>query len=135
MPGVETKLGMTVRPLIVEAAGVYPVAWPKSNYVPAAEPYLAVTRITAEPQRMTISAQHRRLMSVVLMLMVPMDDKRTDEYWTEQATVIAGYFPADLRRTFDGLTVRVTQDPHVSDGFREGAWWQVPIRVRLETFT
>lgn len=133
MPTDETKRWMAIKPRIIAAAGDLPIAWPKADFDPQNRTYLAVGRVTAEPQRLTITAQHRQTFSLMLMLMTPISDKQPVEVADERAAEIGAAFPADLKLTHEELTVRVIERAHVSDGFREGAWWQTPIRCRFDT--
>ena len=133
MPTDETKRWMAIKPRILLAAGDLPVAWPKTDFDPQNKAYLAVGRVTADKQRLTITAQHRQTFSLMLMLMSPISDRQPVEVPDEQAAEIGAQFPADLKLTYQGLTVRVMEDASVGDGFREGAWWQTPIRVRFDT--
>ncbi|MFC3628200.1 phage tail terminator-like protein [Paracoccus angustae] len=132
MPTDETKRWMAVKPRIIAAAGDLPIAWPKADFDPDGKAYLAVGRVKAEPQRVTIRTQHRQVWSLMMMLMTPLSDRQPVEVTDEQAGQIAGHFPVDLKLTYEWQAMRVTERPHVSEGFREGAWWQTPIRVRLE---
>lgn len=133
VPTDDTKISMAVREKVATVTEL-PIAWPREDFEPTG-PYLMVGEVKGEPERLTIGGRHRHPYSLMMQMMVPIKDKGTSLVTDEAAALIAAQFQTDERLEFQGMSVRVTQRPHVMEGFREGAWWQTPIRVRFEAFT
>lgn len=130
-----TKIWMALRPRIIAAAGSLPIAWPSDPFRPETTDYLAVTFLPPRPSRITIGGRHAIEGMLSLMLMRAVETQMpTYENTLNDAAIIASAFTVDAPLTFDGLTVTVYEQPEIQGGFREGAWWQVPVIVRWRCF-
>lgn len=132
-PTVETAIWMALRQRVEALPLELPIAWPGEVFEPGSAAYLAVQNIVARPARALMSAgPHDRTGTLQIMTMHPIGTRY--EVTQEAAGQIAEHFPCDLRLTFGGVSVRVTEAPHVSDGYREDAYWQTPVRVRWQAW-
>jgi hypothetical protein len=102
-----------------------------------AAPYLECRLLPNTAQRVFIGSSdpHRRMGILQLTYMHPIVlANATNVDWQAQFSQIGGaiaeHFPADLRMTFEDVTVRVEKAPDVSQAFVDEAWWRVPVSIR-----
>lgn len=94
-------------------------------------PYLIVDDLRFAPLRRYYAGPNWNTGSLMVHCMVPLD-------WTysqsiEYAGKIADYFAEDSEMTFDDVTLRVAQQPAISQaGYRDGSHFRVPVAVSWE---
>lgn len=117
-----------------------PVVFPKQD-APDSR-HIIVSWMPNRNQRRAVGSNsaHIRPGILQLSLMSPIPGQAV-EVETEIAGQIAAHFPADLRMSFGGVTVRVTQAPDVATAFRasdvggsnrDGKFWHTPVSVSVQ---
>ena len=138
MPATDTEIWLALRARIQTAADPLPVAWPGEAFTPPTSgadllPYLAVGKVSAPPRRVLISkGKHDRSGSVTLVYVAQLGNPA--EFYVEKAAQIAAHFEEDTLMRFDGGCLRVTQRPHVVDGYRDAGYWRTPVIVPWQCF-
>jgi len=109
-----------------------PVAWPGRDYTPTGIRFLAVQIEGLPNQRLTIGGTSRITGFVSVNVAIPAG-KGTGEA-DSIADAVAAHFPVDLRETLPSATLRITETPSVRGGYRDGAYWRVPVIIPFEAF-
>jgi hypothetical protein len=136
MPSVETKIWMALnsRLITLPFSPKLPIVEPGSAFTPNAQSkWLSVGLASQRPTRIVIGAgpdDRRGTMTVTYV--APLNQHHT--VYTEAAAKIAEHFSLDTRIKHDGVCLRIIETPHVVDGYREDAYWRVPVNIRWETF-
>jgi hypothetical protein len=145
MPAIETSIWMALRGRVETLPfSIVPqtaISWPKKPFTkPQANgqpaPYIEVRHLPNRVERIFIDggAPHRRPGIMQLDYLAPVAGSLDDIQITEMAGRIAAHFPADLKLTAQGATVRIERAPDVSQGFADGAYWRVPVSIRYDCF-
>lgn len=110
-----------------------PVAWPNDNF-PGQSRYLEVTFIPNGVQRIgvTTGTPHRHI--GLLQISVWGERNKGESAPRETAGLVAEHFPADLRLTSGGVSVRITQDPDVGGMLVDQQGAQIPVTISWEAF-
>jgi len=128
MPKVETKILLALKAHIQSLPGGLVIVHPASVYSPGVSPYVAVGRVTVPPLRVYVGkGQHERTGTLTLSYVAPIG--QDEAVYEEAAASIAAHFPEDACLPFQDVRVRIASAPHVVDGFRDGAWWRVPVNI------
>jgi hypothetical protein len=146
-PRVETAIWFALKGRVQTLpASIVPqtsIAWPKVPFTkpqggtpPKPLPYIEVRLLPNRVQRLFIGSAepHRRPGILQLDFMAPTTGLLDDVQVIEMAGDIAAHFPADLRLTAHGVTVRIQQAPDVLQGFADGAYWRVPVSIRYDCY-
>lgn len=141
MIDVDTKIWMAIKPRIQQLnadLGIL-IAWPAARTeLPTSggktSPYIRVGRVTAAPVRRYIAdgQQYQRTGFIMLTLVAPLGNDVT--YYTKIAGDIADHFSDDVKMPYRDLCVSIPTAPHVQDGFEDGGYWNIPIRVSWRCF-
>ena len=133
MATLETKIWMALRNRVRTLDTELPIAWPGSTYSPDGKAHISVQNITIAPSRILVQhGPHNRTGTLQIMLVQALGVDYS--VGRQIAGDIASHFPTDLVLRYRDVCVRVTSAPDVSDGFREGAYWQTPIRIPWQTY-
>jgi hypothetical protein len=144
-PSPETAIWLALKARIATLpASIVPqtsISLPKEAFTPPKSgtnllPYLQVQHLPNQTERIFIKgdAPHRRPGILQLSLMVPNTGSWDFTVTTERAGLIAAHFPADLRLTGNGVSLRIELAPSIAQGFPDGAYWKTPISVRYDCF-
>lgn len=96
-------------------------------------PYIILDDLRYDPQRVYWQGANWRTGSLMVMVMLPIP-------WTypqklEYAGKIADYFAEDSVMSYGDVTLRVAQQPTLSQaGYRDGSHFRMPVDVRWEGF-
>ena len=134
MPTIETSIWMALKARVstLVLSPVLPVSWPNESFTPPAAGYLRVTHVPNIANRLFIgsAAANQRLGLLQVSVFAKLNQDATIA--TEIAGLVAAHFPADLKMTSGGVTVRVTKAPDVAQALRDDPHWHVPVTVRYE---
>ena len=135
-PSIETAIRSAIEARVATLPVTYPIVWGDGPaYTEDANvPYVRVTWIPNTTRRVTIGSggPHQRL--GILQIDVMGKKSWTGKMVTQIGGQIAAHFPADLRMRSDGVTCRVTADPHVAGVVAGTVFNQVPVTVPIECF-
>lgn len=109
-----------------------PVAWPNRDFTPTGERFLAAQIDGLPNDRLTISGTHRVSGVLTVGAVIPAGGGTGQADGIADA--VAEHFPCDLRLTIASGAVRITQVPSVRGGYRDGAYWRVPVTIPFEAF-
>lgn len=108
-----------------------PVAWPNRKFTPDGSRYLVAEVVNAPKTRITIGGKHRATGALVVSVATPAGGGSGEADGVGDA--VAAYFPADLTLALTGGgKIRITSEPSVRDGFRDGAYWRTPVTIPFE---
>ena len=134
MPAVETKIYLALKNS-VEALGLsLPIAWPAEKFTAVMSGYIRVGVVTAAPTAALIAdgKKHVRRGSLMLTLVAPMN--QNSSVFIEMAAGIASQFKEGANVRYNDVCVTITSAPHVMDGYEDGGYWNVPVRISWRTF-
>lgn len=136
---LETKLWLALKSRIDTLLPDLKKAWPGVKFeVPSSngrlEPYLSVGRVTAAPMRRHIATgkPHERTGFLMVTLVYPLGQNTA--VYEQIGAEIAEHFKDGTQMSYDGLCVTVTSYPHVQDGYEDGGYWFVPVRIQWRCF-
>lgn len=109
-----------------------PVAWPNRDFTPAGFRYIAAQIDGLPNDRLTISGHHRISGVLIIGVVIPAGGGTGEADGIADA--VAAHFPCDLRLTIASGALRITQEPSIRSGFRDGAYWRVPVTIPFEAF-
>lgn len=96
-------------------------------------PYIILDDLRYDPQRVYWQGANWRTGSLMIMVMVPLQWTYTQRI--EYAGKITDYFAEDSVMQFGDVTLRVAQQPTLSQaGYRDGSHYRLPVRVDWEGF-
>lgn len=129
---IETALGQRLAAL----PNVPPIAWPNANYDPKATgavPYVEFVHSPVQRLDDTIDASDERQEGLALMTVVIARGQFTGPA-NALADAIAAHFPNGLRLPLStGDDVMMAKPTDVIQGFTDGIYWRVPVRVTYRT--
>ncbi len=134
MPAVETKIWLALKGS-VEALGLsLPIAWPAEKFTAVTSGYIRAGVVTAAPTAALIAdgKKHVRRGSLILTLVMPMSQKSS--VFIDQAGQIGSQFKEGANVRYNDLCVTITSAPHVMDGYEDGGYWNVPVRIPWRAF-
>lgn len=115
---------------------VWPVAWPGSDYAPVSgKPFIAVGKMTSQPRRVIINKPvNDRTGMLIITAVLPIGQDAA--VYEDHAGKIADQFQGCIIRGAMNLRLMsatgVTAYPN--DGYRDGAWWRVPVTIPWRTW-
>jgi hypothetical protein len=115
------------------ASGLPVVIWENQDALPTTRPYLDFQNVRVSTRDQAL-AGGAGVSEGYLMITVVADQ---NAYATGAASIaddVAERYPYGLRLAFDGGHVLITKPPHVMQGFPEGAYWRVPVRIDYQAF-
>jgi hypothetical protein len=104
-------------------------AWENADFTPAVgTPFQAVNLLPAEPDNTVFGPtyQERGLMQVTLNYPIGKGAKDA----LARAKLIRETFQRGLSLVKSGITTTIEKTPEIGPGAPEGAWYQLPVRVR-----
>lgn len=109
-----------------------PIAWPNLSFTKPSTGYLRVTHVPNMNRRLFIGSAdpHQRLG----LLQIDVFGKKNENIAVavEVAGKVAAHFPANLRMTYGGVTVRITAAPIVAQPMDDDTHVLVPVTVAYE---
>ncbi|WP_371870947.1 phage tail terminator-like protein [Pelagibacterium lentulum] len=117
-----------------------PILWPARLKELPKEWCLEITHLVNRPGRVFIGsdAPHQRLGILQIGLLTEINSKYDDQLsrLTELAGNIADHFPTDLRMSYGGVSVRVTEAPEVATSFKDEKRSRIvtPVSVRWQAW-
>ena len=115
---------------------VWPVAYPGSTYAPVSgKPFLAVGKVTTTPIRRVINANvSDRAGLLIITAVLPIGQDAS--VYEDHAGKIADQFQGCIYHA--GTTLRLMSaagaTAYPTDGYRDGAWWRVPVNIPWRTW-
>lgn len=136
MPSINTKVWLALKSGIDSLPLAWPVAWPGSTYRPVASTqFLAVGRATQMARRFLINRpvnDRAGMLTITPVMKIGQDIAVYEEY----AGIVADHFRGCL--TFQDVTLtlmgRSGETATAVEGYRDGAWWRVPVNVPWRTW-
>ena len=134
MPAVETKIYLALKNSVEELGLSLPIAWPAELFTVNTGGYIRVGVVTAAPTPTLIAdgKKHVRRGSLMITLVTPMH--QDSSVFVEMAASIAKQFKEGANVRYDDVCVTITSAPHVMDGYEDGGYWNVPVRIPWRTF-
>jgi hypothetical protein len=129
---IETALGQH----LVTMPNVPPIAWPNANYDPkslSAVPYLEFVHAPVGRVDEVISGGYERQIGLALITVVVERGKFTGQA-NMIAESVAKRFPKALRLSLlTGGDIVINAPSEIVQGFADGVYWRVPVRVNYVT--
>lgn len=112
-------------------------AYPGKDYEPTGADYLSIGGISLAPERRSVGpGSDERVGTLGIVYVAALGRYPQDfTYYLDKAGQIAAHFPKDLPLYHGGVKLQIMDTPHVQDGYREGAYWHVPVTIRWRCFT
>lgn len=110
-----------------------PISWPNRDFAPGGTRYLAAQIEGIPNQRLTIGGAHRIAGTLLVSVVIPAGGGSGEADGIADA--VAAHFPCDLRLSLSSATLRVISAPSVRTGYRDGAYWRVPVVISFEVLT
>lgn len=108
-----------------------PKAWPNQDFDPKAPgnlPYVAVDLVRAGTADRTLEGDAPETVGRLVATVVAAKGTNTATS-NRHADAIAALFPMGLELTAGGLTVEITQPPHIREGLPDGVHWRTPVAI------
>lgn len=138
MPSKHAKIWVALKTHL-EAYSKKPsyIAYPSESFNPpndAITPYWIVDDLRFDPLRIYYGSDCGNWLtgSLFVNCMIPLS--WTSVQTAEYAGAVADYFKQDTEMAYDDMSVRVSNSPLVSSGYRDGDRWRVPVTIRWEGF-
>lgn len=132
--GIETSIWLALKSRVTSLLPTYPKAWPGEIFaVPSSggkpAPFLRVGRVSVAPERLFMGddEEHKRTGRLVVTLVYPLGQDVA--VYDQIAASIARHFAEGTEMTFSGLTVVVSDTPHVQEGYEDNGYWNVPVSI------
>lgn len=128
----DIRLALSARLASLVLTPALPIIWEGQDKPAPAGGYLEPQLFRSATTRQFLGSgdPHQRLGFLQVAIMIPPGDDGAGVMRADRiADAIVAHFPCDLRLG----EVRITQTPHVSGGFPDGAFWRLPISVYWET--
>lgn len=134
MPAVETQIWLALKSGIDSLPLSYPIAWPAETFSAVASGYIRVGTVSSSPNPELIATgkKHTRRGFLMLTLVMPMQPNTSISI--DQAGQIAEHFKEGDTVRYGSVCVTITANPHVMDGYEDGGYWNVPVRIPWRTF-
>jgi len=105
------------------------VAFPADVFSPGSAAFLAVGINSAQPRRYLLArGKNDRTGTVTISYVAPIG--QNGAVYTEAGGLIAAHFPEELKLRFEDVCVRITDYPHVVDGYQDDGWWRTPVTIK-----
>lgn len=108
-----------------------PKAWPNQDFDPTKPgnlPYVACDLVKAGTRDRTLDGDAPEFVGRLIATVVVARGTATATA-NSHADAIAALFPMGDRIPAGGLTITVTQPPHVREGMSDGSYWRVPVAI------
>ncbi|WP_379069558.1 DUF4128 domain-containing protein [Mesorhizobium sp. UC22_110] len=134
MPSIETSIWLALKARVeaLVLSPTLPIAWPNLSFTKPSTGYLRVTHVPNMNRRLFIGSAdpHQRLG----LLQIDVFGKKNENIAVavEVAGKVAAHFPANLRMTYGGVTVRITAAPIVAQPMDDDTHVLVPVTVAYE---
>lgn len=132
LDSIETALGQR----LVTIPSVPPIAWPNRDYdpkLPNAVPYLEFVHAPVQRVDDTIDASDPRQEGLALVTVIVPRGQFTGQA-NALADAVAARFTTGLRLSMQGGgSVMITKPADVVQGFTDGIYWRVPVRIAYRT--
>ncbi len=132
MTAIETAIGQRLEGM----TDCPPIAWPNADYDPKAAdavPYVEFVHSPVQRLDDTIDASDPRQEGLVLMTVVAARGAFTNAA-NALADAVAARFDTGLRLTLStGGAVMMTKPADIVQGFTDGIYWRVPVRLNYRT--
>ena len=132
--GIETSIWLALKSRVTSLLPTYPKAWPGQVFaVPSSDgkpaPFLRVGRVSVAPERLFLGddEEHKRTGRLVVTLVYPLGQDVA--VYDQIAAGIARHFAEGVQMTFAGLTVEVSDTPHVQEGYEDNGYWNAPVSI------
>lgn len=134
-PELAIELALIARVQTLALTPALRIAWPNQPFTAAdGETYIEVAHLPNRNQRLFIGSTDPHLRQGILQLTIRGHQNQNAINLTAIASAVAAHFPADLRMTSNGVTVRVQRAPDIAPGFKDDPHWVVPVSVSYEAF-
>lgn len=134
MPAIETQIWLALKSGIDSLGLSLPIAWPAEKFTAVTSGYIRVGVVTAAPTATLIAdgKKHVRRGSLMITLVLPMGPDSS--VFVEMAASIAKQFKEGANVRYNDVCVTITSAPHVVDGYEDGGYWNVPVRIPWRVF-
>lgn len=104
-------------------------AWENAPFKPTVgTPHQRVHLLRAEPENLSSSGASKRLSGFMQVMLFYPQNKGPGDAET-RAEALRAHFPTALTLVNSGVSVVIEGTPYIMAGFKDGAWWAVPVRV------
>lgn len=112
----------------------WPQALPGESYTPDGNPYIRVGKVSAAPARLMLKGgrQNRRDGFIILTLVMPLGMMDSEQSY-QSGGAVAKHFVDGTTMESGGVKVLVTDYPNVMDGYEDGGYWNVNVRIPWQT--
>ena len=135
MPTIETQIWLALKSHIETIPLSLPFAWPAEKFTAVSDGYIRVGTVTAAPSRVMIPDGHKYTRTGFLMLTLVMPMNQKTAVFTELAGQIAAHFNDSVKMRYGSVCVSIESNPQVMDGYMDGGYWNIPIRIAWRTFS
>lgn len=132
--GIETSIWLSLQSRVTSLLPSYPKAWPGEVFaVPSSggkpAPFLRIGRVSVAPVRLFMGddEEHKRTGRLIITLVYPLGQDVA--VYDQIAAGIARHFAEGTEMTFSGLTVVVSDTPHVQEGYEDNGYWNMPVSI------
>src|SRR5699024_2809421 len=134
MPAIETQIWLALKSGIDSLGLSLPIAWPAEKFTALTSGYIRVGHVTAapNPEMLATGKKHTRRGFLMLTLVMPLGQDTS--VFIDQAGQIAEHFKDGYTVRYGSVCVTITSAPHVMDGYEDGGYWNVPVRIPWRTF-
>ena len=134
MPAIETQIWLALKSGIDSLPLNYPIVWPAETFTAVTSGYIRVGHVSSSPNPELIATgkKHTRRGFLMLTLVMPLDQDTS--VFIDQAGQIANHFKEGATVHYGSVCVTITANPHVMDGYEDGGYWSVPVRIPWRTF-
>ena len=137
MPSVMVCIYMALKSRMAQVPGLPPISHPGQLVEPPGDAaWTEVMNIVPDPQRIFINPnrKHNRIGTFQALIYTPLKGM-VYEASQEIGGQVANAFPVDFAMIFEGVRVRVSDEPAVGDGYRDRSWWVTPVRIRWQSYS
>lgn len=128
---IRIALETRVKDLVLSPA--LPVVFEGLDGGPSDGGWLDVRLFRNENERLTIAGGDTRRMGFLqIRVMFPLGEGAVEA--DDVAVEVASHFPDQSKYWYNGTRVRITSEPSIAGGLRDGSWWTVPVTIYYETF-
>ncbi len=134
MPAVETQIWLALKSGIDSLGLTLPIAWPAEKFTAVTSGYIRVGTVSAAPNPELIATGKKHTRRGFLMLTLVMPLGQDSSVFVDLAGQIAEHFKEGETVHYGSVCVTITSAPHVMDGYEDGGYWNVPVRIPWRTF-
>lgn len=135
-PTVETAIWLALKDRVESLAlsPAHSIAWPNEAFTPPSGGYLKVEHIPNRTLRVFIPSDAPHHYRGILQIGVMEKLNQDLAVALEVAGDVADHFPADLRLTAYGVTVRVAGHPSIGPALPQSTHLMIPVSVEYEAY-